>query len=95
MVHYLLLRFKENALTESIIDVFADKFESLEKQHEGIVNPQVYRNIVSREGNMDLMITVEMRNLEDLKTYLESPEHAELQERYKDLVELQISFDHN
>ena len=37
MVHYLLLRFKENALTESIIDVFADKFESLEKQHEGIV----------------------------------------------------------
>ena len=28
MVHYLLLRFKENALTESIIDVFADKFES-------------------------------------------------------------------
>ena len=49
MVHYLLLRFKENALTESIIDVFADKFESLEKQHEGIVNPQVYRNIVSRE----------------------------------------------
>ena len=95
MVHYLLLRFKENALTESIIDVFADKFESLEKQHEGIVNPQVYRNIVSREGNMDLMITVEMRRLEDLKTYLESPEHAELQERYKDLVELQISFDHN
>ena len=73
MVHYLLLRFKENALTESIIDVFADKFESLEKQHEGIVNPQVYRNIVSREGNMDLMITVEMRSLEDLKTYLESP----------------------
>ena len=71
MVHYLLLRFKENALTESIIDVFADKFESLEKQHEGIVNPQVYRNIVSREGNMDLMITVEMRSLEDLKTYLE------------------------
>ena len=67
----------------------------LEKQHEGIVNPQVYRNIVSREGNMDLMITVEMRSLEDLKTYLESPEHAELQERYKDLVELQISFDHN
>lgn len=95
MVHYLLLRFKENALTESIIDVFADKFESLEKQHEGIVNPQVYRNIVSREGNMDLMITVEMRSLEDLKTYLESPEHVELQERYKDLVELQISFDHN
>lgn len=95
MVHYLLLRFKENALTESIIDVFADKFESLEKQHEGIVNPQVYRNIVSREGNMDLMITVEMRSLEDLKTYLESPEHTELQERYKDLVELQISFDHN
>lgn len=95
MVHYLLLRFKENALTESIIDVFADKFESLEKQHEGIVNPQVYRNIVSREGNMDLMITVEMRSLEDLKTYLESPEYAELQERYKDLVELQISFDHN
>ena len=95
MVHYLLLRFKENALTESIIDVFADKFESLEKQHEGIVNPQVYRNIVSREGNMDLMITVEMRSLEDLKTYLESPEHAELQERYKDLVEFQISFDHN
>lgn len=44
---------------------------------------------------MDLMITVEMCSLEDLKTYLESPEHAELQERYKDLVELQISFDHN
>lgn len=95
MVHYLLLRFKENALTESIIDVFADKFEQLEKQHEGIVNPQVYRNIVGREGNMDLMITVEMRSLEDLKTYLESPEHKELQERYQDIVELQVAFDHN
>ncbi len=95
MVHYLLLRFKENALTESIIDVFADKFEQLEKQHEGIVNPQVYRNIVGRPGNMDLMITIELRSLEDLKIYLESPEHKELQERYQDIVELQVSFDHN
>lgn len=95
MVHYLLLRFKENTLSEGIIDVFADRFEQLEKQHEGIVNPQLYRNIVTREGNMDLMITVEMRSLEDLKTYLESPEHAELQERYREIVELQVTFDHN
>lgn len=95
MVHYLLLRFKDNTLTDGIIDVFADKFEQLEKQHEGIVNPQIYRNIVTREGNMDLMITVEMRSLEDLKIYLESPEHLELQERYQDIVECQVSFDHN
>lgn len=95
MVHYLLLRFKENALSDTIVDVFMEKFAALEKQHEGIVNPQVYRNIVTRDGNMDLMVTVEMRSLEDLKTYLESPEHLELQERYKDLVEQQVSFDHN
>ena len=44
---------------------------------------------------MDLMITVEMRSLEDLKTFLESPEVAELQERYKDIIEEQFSFDHN
>lgn len=95
MVHYLLLRFKENALTDSVVDVFIEKFAALEKKHEGIVNPQIYRNIVSREGNMDLMVTVEMRSLEDLKIYLESEEHIELQERYKDLVDLQVSFDHN
>ncbi len=95
MVHYLLLRFKEDTLSDSVIDAFADGYESLEKQHEGIVNPQVYRNIVGRPDNMDLMITVEMRSLEDLKTFLESPEVAELQERYKDIIEEQFSFDHN
>lgn len=95
MVHYLLLRFKENTLTEEVINVFADKFEQLAKQYDGMNNPQLYRNIVSRDGNMDLMITLEMRGLEDLKLYLESEEHISLQEIYGDIVEQQISFDHN
>ena len=95
MVHYLLLKFKDNALTDSVIDGFAEKFAQLEKQHEGMSNPQIYRNIADRPMNMDLMITMEMRGFEELKIYLESPEHAELQERYGDLVEEQISFDHN
>ena len=95
MVHYLLLRFKEDALTDGIIDTFIEKFEAIEKKYEGIVNPQVYRNIVSRGNNMDLMVTIEVSSFEDLKNYLESAEHIELMERYKDLVELQVSFDHN
>ncbi len=95
MVHYLLLRFKEDTLTEEVVNVFADKFDQLAKQYEGMTNPQIYRNIVSREGNMDLMVTIEMRGLEDLKLYLESEEHISLQESYGDIVELQLSFDHN
>lgn len=95
MVHYLLLRFKEDALTDHIIDTFIEKFEDIEKKYEGIVNPQVYRNIVSRGNNMDLMVTLEMSSFEALKNYLESPEHTELMDRYEDLVELQVSFDHN
>ncbi len=95
MVHYLLLKFKENTLTENVINGFAEKFDQLEKHHEGLVNPQIYRNIVSREGNMDMMITIEYRSLEDLKAYLESAERAELQEKYGEIVENQFSFDHN
>ena len=95
MVHYLLLKFKENTLTENVINGFAEKFDQLEKHHEGLVNPQIYRNIVSREGNMDMMITIEYRSLEDLKAYLESVERAELQEKYGEIVENQFSFDHN
>lgn len=95
MVHYLLLKFKENTLTENVINGFAEKFDQLEKHHEGLVNPQIYRNIVSREGNMDMMITIEYRSLEDLKAYLESAERAELQEKYGEIVETQFSFDHN
>ena len=52
MVHYLLLRFKENALTESIIDVFADKFESLEKQHEWHRQSTGLSQYCFAEGNM-------------------------------------------
>ena len=95
MVHYLLLKFKEDMLSDSIIDTFMDRFTALEKRHEGIVNPQVYRNIVDRPDNMDLMITIELRSMQDLRTYLDSPEHAELQERYKDLIVQAVSFDHN
>lgn len=95
MVHYSLFRFKENMLTDSVINGFAEKLASLEKKYEGIVNPQIYRNIVSREHNMDLMFTLEMESLDDLKRYLESEEHAQLQEQYGDLVESQFSFDHN
>lgn len=95
MVHYLLLGFKENALTENVINGFAEKFDQLEKHHEGLNNPQIYRNIVSREGNMDLMITIEYRSLEDLKAYLESTECQELQEKYGEIIETQFSFDHN
>ena len=95
MVHYLLLHFKEDMLSDGIIDVFADRFAALEKRHEGIVNPQIYRNVSPLKENMDLMITVELRSFEDLKTYLESPERAELRERYKDIVDAHVSFDHN
>lgn len=95
MVHYLLLGFKKDSLTENVINGFAEKFDQLEKHHEGLVNPQIYRNIVSREGNMDLMITIEYRSFEDLKACLESPEYHELQEKYGEIVETTFSFDHN
>ena len=95
MVHYIFLRFKENTLTENVINGFADKFDQLEKHYEGITNPQIYRNIVTRNENMDLMITIELRNLEDLKAYLESSEHQALYDDYISIVEQYFSFDHN
>ncbi len=94
MVHYTLFKFKENTLNEEVINTFAEKYEQLEKNQEGFINPQVYRNIVSRENNMDLMISVEIRNLEELMVYLDSAEHQELQEKYSDIIEAQVSFDH-
>ena len=95
MVHYIFLRFKENTLTENVINGIADKLDELEKQCEGITNPQIYRNIVSCNENMDLMITIELRTLEDLNVYLESEAHHTLYEKYSEIVEKYFTFDHN
>lgn len=94
MIHYTLFKFKENTLNEEIINTFAEKYEQLEKNQEGFINPQIYRNVISRERNMDLMISVEVRSFEDLTAYLDSAEHKELQEKYDDIIAQQISFDH-
>lgn len=94
MVHYILFKFREGTLTDEVINVFADKYEQLEKRYEGFVNPQIYRNIVMRDNNLDLMVTIEMANREVLQSYLDSEEHLELQERFGQLVEMQFSFDH-
>lgn len=95
MVHYVLLKFKENTLTEDVFNTIAAQYEELEKRMDGLTNPQIYRNIVTRDSNMDLMITVELAGREDLSVYLESETHQTLAERLGDILEMRVSFDHN
>ena len=94
MVHYILLKFKENTLTEDAFNIIAAQLDDLEKRMAGMTNPQIYRNIVTCDANMDLMITLELEGREDLNAYLDSDARQALRDRLGESIAQEISFDH-
>lgn len=75
MVHYLLLKFESDYMSDELFAFTCDTFQGLRSELGCIRDVQVYRNCVARGTNADLLVVLELTGREGLDTYLGHPIH--------------------
>lgn len=95
MVHYILFKFKEGVNIDECFTKMQDTFAKLEKELPCLHNPAIYRNIIERDTNADILLKLEFDSKEDLPVYLNHPLHVQLAKSLNDSIATRISFDCN
>ena len=95
MTHLVLMKFQENFLDENNFAQIKEAYQELKKAlPEEIFQVQIYRNIISRASNMDILIELELRNADSLPIYLQHTIHQAISGKMNPYVTNRVSFDH-
>lgn len=95
MTHLVLMKFQDNFLNDANLSEISEAYQELKKAlPEEIYNVNIYRNIVARESNMDIMIELELKNADSLPIYLTHPIHQAISTKMNPYVITRVSFDH-
>lgn len=95
MTHLVLMKFQENFLDEDNFIQIKEAYQELkEALPEEIIDIQLYRNIIDRESNMDILIKLELKNADSLPIYLRHPIHQAISTKMNPYVTTRVSFDH-
>lgn len=95
MIHMVFMKFEEGFFSPAISREIADAFHRLQQAlPEEIVSVQVLENCVSREGNMDLLIQMELQSAQSLERYLRHPVHLEIGAVMNPHIVQRCSFDY-
>lgn len=93
MTHYVLFKFRPGYSMDQIQDWFDDTYKKMPEQIPGIGNIKLMMNCHERDTNMDMMISMEMRDEKLIDSYLHHPLHlAFVKKTSPDLVS-HVSFD--
>lgn len=95
MTHLVLMKFQENFLDEDNFIQIKEAYQELkEALPEEIIDIQLYRNIIDRESNMDILIKLELKNADSLPIYLRHTIHQAISTKMNPYVTTRVSFDH-
>ena len=95
MTHLVLMKFQENFLDENNFSQITKAYQELKQAlPEEIYDVNIYRNIISRESNMDVMIALNLKNADSLPVYLKHPIHQAISEKMNPYITNRVSFDH-
>lgn len=95
MIHLVLMKFQDNFLDDDHFSQITAAYQELKQTlPEEIYNVNIYRNIVARESNMDIMIELELKNADSLPIYLTHPIHQAISTKMNPYVINRVSFDY-
>ncbi len=95
MIHMVFMKFEEGFFSPAISREIADAFQRLQQAlPDEIVSVQVLENCVFREGNMDLLIQMELQSAQSLERYLHHPVHLEIGAVMNPHIVQRCSFDY-
>ena len=96
MIHMVFMKFEEGFFSPAVSQEITDAFHRLQAAlPEKILSVQVLENCVSREGNMDLLIRMELDGADALEQYLQHPVHLEIGAVMNPHIVKRCSFDSN
>jgi len=95
MTHYLLLKFEPNYFNDKLFQYIKETYLRIKEAIENIEAVAVYKNCLDRQGNMDVMIKMDLEGEDTLNTYLEHELHKAFVKAVDEHVVLRVSFDVN
>lgn len=93
MTHYVLFRYAEGFFDDEKLAEMNEVFSHVCRDVEGAQSFVIEKNIVSRPNNMDIMVTMKLKDEKALGEYVRHPEHVEIAERYAPNITAMCSFD--
>ena len=94
LMHYVLFRMKDGALTQKVKDDFENTFAALKSaMSEDIIDATVKFNCVRRDANMDVMVILKLASRESLTKYIPHPLHKDFAKRTDPILISRCSFD--
>lgn len=95
MIHMVFMKFEEGFFSPDVFREIEDAFQCLQQTLPNeIVSVQVLENCVSREGNMDLLIQMELQNTQSMEQYLNHPVHLKIGAVMNPHIVQRCSFDY-
>lgn len=95
MIHMVFMKFEAGFFSPAISREITDAFHRLQKAlPEEILSVQVLENCIFREGNMDLLIQMELSGADALERYLQHPVHLEIGAVMNPHIVQRCSFDY-
>ena len=95
LMHYVLFRLKDGALTANVKNDFENTFAALKAaMSEDIIEASVKFNCIERDANMDVMVVLHLASKESLPKYLVHPIHTDFAKRTDPILISRCSFDY-
>lgn len=89
-----MFRFEAGFFNGAVLKDAVDTFDTIKRElPEDVRAVEVCQNCVSREGNCDLAVILELKEEASLDRYLKHPIHVELVKRWVPHIEVRASFD--
>lgn len=93
MKHYVVLRLKPDIDLHAFAEKAGELLQDFKGAGIGVNEIKVYKNLVDRPDNFDVMIEFDMDGKKTLFTFLEHPLHTRFVSFAGPKVETKISFD--
>ena len=95
MTHLVLMKFQEGYFTDACFDEINQAFVQLKQALPAeILDANVYKNIITRNTNMDILIQLHLSRFESLDIYLNHPIHQAIGAKMNPYIITRVSFDY-
>lgn len=96
MNHIVVFKFEENFMDAALVDNAKKVFQQLKRElPQDVLQVGVYENIVERDTNYDLLVSMELAKRDSLDKYLNHPIHVALVKDWIPHISSRASLDYD
>lgn len=93
ITHYLIIKIQDEHNNDRTIEQIHLLYNEMAQSIKTMHNLQISKNVVQRESNSDLMISMDFYNNDDLYSYLEHPLHKSFAKTIGPKLHSKMTFD--